>query len=60
MQPKPPHSWLLGHLKLFGEVMAMYPPNVHPQMIFTYLKQEYDLPEVFYVDLWPLGPVLCV
>lgn len=45
-------------MKLFGEVMALYPPNVHPQVVFTYLKREYDLPEIFYVDLWPFGPVL--
>lgn len=49
---------LWGHLKLFGEIAALYPPNVHPQVVFTYMKQKYDLPEVFYVDLWPLGPVL--
>ncbi len=28
--------------------------------MFTYLKQKYDLPEVFYLDLWPLGPTFVV
>ncbi len=36
--------------------MKQYPPNVHPQLVFTYLKQRYDLPEVWYIDLWPFGP----
>ncbi|KAJ4397037.1 hypothetical protein N0V93_001261 [Gnomoniopsis smithogilvyi] len=58
--PKPPCSLFWGHLKLFAEVSALYPPNMHPQVVFTYMKQKYDLPEIFYVDLWPLGPVFMI
>lgn len=46
-----------GHLKIFGQTGALFPPRCHPQLILTHMKKTYDLPEVFYVDLWPLGPV---
>ncbi|OCK82089.1 cytochrome P450 3A30 [Lepidopterella palustris CBS 459.81] len=58
--PKPPHSFLWGHLKLFGEIVAMYPPNTHPQAYYTSLSQKYNLPGIFYIDLWPLGPSLLI
>ncbi|KAL8377785.1 hypothetical protein RB595_008461 [Gaeumannomyces hyphopodioides] len=55
--PQPPgHSLLWGHLKLFGEISKKFPPNVHPMVVLTYMRRAYDLPEVFYVDMWPAGP----
>jgi cytochrome P450 len=33
---------------------------VHPQSTVTLLHQRYSLPDVFYVDLWPVGPVFMV
>ncbi|KAL8343233.1 hypothetical protein RB598_004539 [Gaeumannomyces tritici] len=55
--PKPPgHSLLWGHLKLFGEISKKFPPNVHPMVVVTYMRRAYDLPEVFYIDMWPAGP----
>jgi cytochrome P450 len=56
LQPKPPHSFLWGHLKIFGEIVKSYPPNSHPQLYYTALVQRYNLPDIFYVDLWPVGP----
>ncbi|KAJ6445383.1 acetamidase regulatory protein [Purpureocillium lavendulum] len=56
-QPKPPgHSLLFGHLKLFGEIVKLFPAGTHPQYYYTYLARKYSLPDVFYVDLWPIGP----
>ncbi|EWZ47093.1 hypothetical protein FOWG_13958 [Fusarium oxysporum f. sp. lycopersici MN25] len=40
--PGPPHSWLFGHIKVFG------------QSTYTTLK------EIFYLDLWPIGPGMVV
>ncbi|KAI1106420.1 cytochrome P450 [Jackrogersella minutella] len=53
--PKPPHSFLWGHLKLMGEVASLFPPNCHPQIYITHISQKYDLKGVFYLDLWPLA-----
>ncbi|UNI18407.1 hypothetical protein JDV02_004678 [Purpureocillium takamizusanense] len=59
--PKPPgHSILFGHLKLFGDIVKLFPPGTHPQYYYTYLARKYSLPEVYYVDLWPLGPAQVV
>ncbi|KAH7124143.1 cytochrome P450 [Dendryphion nanum] len=49
-----------GHLKLMGEVMAMFPGTVHPQYAVTTMCHMFDLPGAFYLDLWPLGPEFLV
>ncbi len=56
--PKPPgHSLLLGHLKMFGEIVALFPPDTHPQYFYTELHNRYpSLPAIYYLDLWPFGP----
>jgi hypothetical protein len=54
-QPKPPHSFLFGHLKLMGEIFAMLPSDVHYQCAVTTMAKKYDLPRVFYLDLWPMA-----
>lgn len=40
--------------------MALFPPVCHPQLAMTHLQKTYNLPEIFYVDLWPFGPVFLV
>ncbi|KAH8890679.1 cytochrome P450 [Thozetella sp. PMI_491] len=45
-----------GHLKLMGEYAKKVPAGTHAQTVFTLIKQDFDLPDVFYLDLWPLGP----
>jgi cytochrome P450 len=52
----PPHDPVWGHLKLLGEMAALFPPGVHHQNLITTLKYKYNLPGIFYLDLWPLGP----
>lgn len=58
--PKPPYSFFWGHLKLMGEMIALFPSSPHLQLITTTLSQKYNLPSIWYLDLWPLGPQLIV
>ncbi|KAK1254913.1 hypothetical protein MKX08_008908 [Trichoderma sp. CBMAI-0020] len=60
--PCPPHSMIWGHLKIMGEYVQKLPPGTHLQSVISELKADYDLPDVFYIDLWPLGPqfVFCL
>lgn len=59
--PGPPHSWLLGHLGAMGAISQRFPPNCHPQLLYTEMTREYDLPSVFYIDLWPVAdPMVCL
>ncbi|XXG96359.1 hypothetical protein Hte_002641 [Hypoxylon texense] len=53
--PKPPHSFLWGHLKLMGEIASQYPPNCHPQIYITTIARKYDLKGIWYLDLWPIA-----
>jgi len=34
----------------------LFPAGTHPQYFYTYLSRKYSLPDVWYVDLWPIGP----
>ncbi|PSN73464.1 cytochrome P450 3A30 [Corynespora cassiicola Philippines] len=54
--PGPPHNFFWGHLKIYGETMALFPPRSHFQAVITTLAHKYHLPGLFYMDLWPLGP----
>jgi cytochrome P450 len=51
--PCPPHSGLWGHLKLMGETIKELPPDLHFQCLMAYIGKKYNLPAVFYLDLWP-------
>lgn len=33
---------------------------IAPQSIPFILKQQYNLPDLFYIDTWPLGPAMLV
>ena len=39
-----------------GEIAALCPPNCHPQIYYTEIARRYNLPGIFYIDLWPVGP----
>ncbi|KAF5722993.1 cytochrome P450 monooxygenase [Fusarium mundagurra] len=58
--PGPPHSWLFGHIKVFSQVAALMPSNTHPQLLYTEMVHVYNLEEIFYLDLWPVGPGMVV
>lgn len=52
---------LWGHLKLFGAHLAKFPSDTYIHGALTQIKQDYALPDLFYLDLWPFGPrfVVC-
>ncbi|KAL7782117.1 cytochrome P450 [Trichoderma ceciliae] len=54
--PCPPHSFLWGHLKLMGDISAIFPPHCHPQAYYTQIARKYGLKGIFYLDLWPIAP----
>jgi len=39
-----------------GETLAKFPPNMYLQAVLTQLKEEHNLPDIWYLDLWPMGP----
>ena len=39
-----------------GEASQLLPPETHHSYLMTYLHQKYSLPEIFYLDLWPIAP----
>jgi cytochrome P450 len=43
-----------------GTISQRFPPNCHPQLLLTEMTREYDLPSVFYVDLWPAADPMVV
>lgn len=36
------------------------PFRVAPQSLFIFVKEKYNLGDIFYVDNWPFGPPICV
>ncbi|KAI8964798.1 cytochrome P450 [Daldinia sp. FL1419] len=53
--PKPPHSFLWGHLKIMAELVGQLPPNNHPQIYYTAIAHKYNLKGIWYLDLWPIA-----
>ena len=35
--------------------MRELPPHFHYQQLMTYIGQKYDMPQVFYLDMWPVS-----
>ncbi|KAH8680807.1 cytochrome P450 [Xylariales sp. PMI_506] len=58
--PCPPHSMFWGHLKLMGEYTKKLPPGIYTHSFITQMRQDYDLGDFFYLDLWPVGPSMIV
>lgn len=54
--PSPPMKhWVLGNIDVMARTVPLYPNDAHPQGIFLYLQQKYNLPAVWYLDLWPVA-----
>ncbi|CAN9110826.1 unnamed protein product [Alternaria alternata] len=53
--PKPPHSFFFGHLKLLGETFKSLPSDVHYQAAAVTIARKYNMPGLFYLDLWPIA-----
>lgn len=48
---------VLGHLPIADECLQMFPSDSHPHHYGHYIREKWNLPEVFYVDWRPAGPV---
>ncbi|PGH00055.1 hypothetical protein AJ79_08326 [Helicocarpus griseus UAMH5409] len=53
--PKPPYSFLFGHIRLYSKVAKQLSPNSPVSVVFEAIRNKYNLPDVFYIDLWPLS-----
>ena len=42
-----------------AKLMGTLPTNCHPHLLVHYLKEQYDLPDIFYIDTWPFGEQIC-
>lgn len=43
-----------------GEILALLPKDCHVQVAATTMSHMYKLPGIFYLDLWPVAPSICV
>jgi cytochrome P450 len=59
-KPKPPHSFLLGNVAAITRAKNSLPPKAHAQLTMLKLQREYDLPGIFYLDLYPLSNPLLI
>jgi len=54
--PGPPHHPIWGHLHWSVKVVTTQPRRIAPQSIPVHLQKMLDLPDMFMLDFWPLGP----
>lgn len=59
-QPSPNHSFLFVNLKTLADYIKRYPKNFHPQLIFTDIGVDHDLPDLYYVDLFPVADSIII
>ena len=50
------HSWIFGHLKIMSDIIKGVPPLLAPQYFPHLIKEKHNLPDVFYLDIYPAGP----
>lgn len=56
--PQPPmQSLLLGHLYIAEECVRVFPKGIHSHTWSDYIREKWNLPEVFYIDWRPFGPL---
>ncbi|EEH42401.2 uncharacterized protein PADG_07221 [Paracoccidioides brasiliensis Pb18] len=53
--PQPPHSFWFGHILVAAKVSKSYPSNSCIHHLLITISREYNLPDVFYLDLWPFA-----
>jgi len=56
LQPGVPHSILFGHISTMAKESPNFPRDVHGQVLFNYIADEYNLRQygLFYVDVYPI------
>jgi cytochrome P450 len=56
-QPQPGgRSFFWGNINIAAECVNLFPPGTHPHNWVPYIRNKYATGNIFYVDLWPLGP----
>ncbi|KAK5942132.1 hypothetical protein PMZ80_006086 [Knufia obscura] len=56
--PQPPMTnLLLGHLEIADECRRVFPKGIHSHAWADYIREKWKLPETFYVDWRPFGPL---
>lgn len=56
--PQPPmQNLLLGHLYIAEECARVFPKRIHSHTWPDYIREKWNMPEVFYVDWRPFGPL---
>ncbi|KAH8779058.1 cytochrome P450 [Hyaloscypha finlandica] len=53
--PKPPHSFLFGHLALFFSIARQLPGKIPVAITIHRIQAQFNLPDLWYLDLWPLA-----
>ena len=60
-KPKPPHSAVFGHWLLLLGQWVDYPWDSFFANILDGIQRKFDLPPIFFLDLWPIfPPIVCV
>ncbi|KAI9818467.1 MAG: hypothetical protein M1827_000526 [Pycnora praestabilis] len=58
--PGPPHHPIFGHIPIMGRMRQIVPKDLHPHALMTAVQHEYNLGNLFYLDLWPLAEPLLI
>lgn len=56
--PGPPHHPIWGHFLVMAEAARASPRGAAGQTLALMVKHRYNMPDLFYIDLWPLAPSL--
>lgn len=59
LQPQPPFSFAFGHLLIISKLVSTLPANCHPHVLTYYIRKKYDLPPIFYMEMWPFSYSIC-
>lgn len=56
IQPGVPHNILFGHIPTMVKESPKFPLDVHGQVLFNYIADEYNLRQygLFYIDIYPI------
>lgn len=57
-QPPVAH-WLLGNIPIIAQAVPLFPKDVHFQQVFNYIQNKYNMPSIWYLDLWPVSNRFC-
>ncbi|KAI9743461.1 MAG: hypothetical protein M1818_002773 [Claussenomyces sp. TS43310] len=59
--PMPPYNAIFGHLLFMANIARKLPSDSHGHYLPTEIRRALpELPPIFYLDIWPMGPPLLV